>query len=265
MLGLAAVELLQPRRQSLARGFGLIQCAQRLSLGIGGAGQFAFRRDQIPLNVHQLFGGPIKRMIGMRCSVLQGRQALVEFGKPVLRFQPCGLRRTFAAHHQTVPAAQLPRHRHKRMTRLQRPAIVVLCDMHQGQQSAQFRGAALDMGGQTVLHGRGRFGPRPVPPLRIAVRHAQQRLAIAAQRRGDGPLVSLGGPHAVDRLLATAALGHRPLARLPVALQRFPLALHAGQFGPGFGEVRRCLVPLGLQFRLASLHALQLCAKARNQ
>ena len=66
------------------------------------------------------------------------------------------------------------------------------------------------------------------------------------QRRCDRAFIALRRAHTVDRLLPSAALGRGAFACIAVALQRFPLTLHAGQFGPGFGEVRGCLVPLCL-------------------
>ena len=147
------------------------------------------------------------------------------------------------------------------MARRERAAVILFGNLDQRQQRAQFLRRALDMRGQAAIDGRGWFGPGPVAPLGIAIGCAEQGLAIAPQRRCHRAFIALGRAHAVDCLLAPAALGRGAFACIAVALQRFPFALDARQFGAGLGQLRRCRIARRLQFRLARLHRLDRAAQ----
>ena len=100
---------------------------------------------------------------------------------------------------------------------------------------------------------------------RAAAKRSGRQQAIDGVRAAKGyeraVAAALGRAHAVDRLMAPAALRGGAFACIAIALECLPFALHAGQFRLGFGEFGRGGIARGLEFRLARLHRFERVAQ----
>src|SRR5690606_17767819 len=101
---------------------------------------------------------------------------------------------------ETVPPAQRARHGHKPFSGAQFAAIILFGDVDQGEARFELFGTFRDVSHKAVAHAAGHLSSGPEPSFRLLIGTTQRSLRIAAKHCSECPLITLGGPHPVERL-----------------------------------------------------------------
>ena len=235
---------------------GLIECAQRAALGIGGGGDRAFGGDHAQLQFRQFGSHGLGLALCRFGRAAQCRQFGLERGEAILGLEPGCFGGTFALGDEAVPAADPPSLGYQPFARGQRAAIVGIGDMDQREPGLELVRALGDMGGEAARNRLGGLGAGPEPAIGVGRRRAERGLGIAPQHRGERALIARRGADCIERD-GSGLVGGLPGAGIAIADQRLPFALHPGQFGLGRGQRRRGFVACGLQLGLAGLLSLE--------
>src|SRR5690606_6787174 len=119
-------------------------------------------------------------------------------------------------------------------------------------------GTFRDVSRKAVAHAAGHLSSGPEPSFRLLIGTTQRRLRIAAKHCSECPLITLGGPHPVERL-GHAAAGLL-LPGLPITLQGGQFPLNTRQFCPGGSKRARGFIARCAKLILSSLFDFKCCA-----